>query len=340
MSGNLALNKSVTASSYLAPFSPERAVDGQAHPVRRWVCTQMPAWLEVDLGEYYWINHMILRHMGAAGWSSRYNIKGYNLEASTDNHAWTRFYSESGNTSGTNDITFAPQAARWVRISVPANWGLDINRNAASLVEMEVYECQSNPYLSSLTISSGTLTPAFNPKTFEYTVEVGNNVSKVTITPTAAVTGVTITVNNSPVQSGHPSQEIDLPVGTTAIAIVVTNGPVQQKYTISVTRKTAAALLSGLTLQSPAKALSLNPAFNSNTFNYTATAPNGTPSVTVTPTAQDAGATIKVNDVPVTSGSPSQAITTNPGTTSINIDVTPQGGGSATRYTVSVNRAS
>lgn len=340
MSANLALNKTVTSSSYVAPFSPSRVVDGLTQPVRRWVCDQLPAFLIVDLGEYYWIDHIILRHMGVAGWSSRYNLKGYTLEGSTDNHTWDSIYSISGNTANTNDIAFAPKPARWVKLLVASGLGLDINPNAASLVEMEVYECSSNPYLSNLGISSGTLNPVFNPKNFEYTVEVENNVPSITVTPTAVAAGATITVNDNPVQSGSPSQQIPLNPGTTAIAILVTNGSVQQKYSITVTKKSAAALLSNLTLQSPAKTISLSPGFDSNTFSYTATAPNGTPSVTVTPTVQAAGSTVKVNDVPVTSGSPSQAITTNPGTTSINIDVTSQGGGSVTRYTISVNRTS
>ncbi len=339
MSENLALNKTATSNSYVAPFAPSRALDGQMLPVRRWVCAQLPAFLTVDLGEYYWIDRITLKHMGVAGWSSQYNMKGYTLQGSADNCVWENLYSQSGNKESTNHIAFAPKPARWVKLLVPLGWGLDINPTVASLVEMEVYESEYNPYLSRLTLSTGALTPVFSKKTFEYTAEVGNNVASITVTPTAEGKGATITVNDHPVESGKPSQAIDLAVGVNTIAVLVTNGPVVQKYTINVTRKSAATLLSNLTLQSPQKSIDLSPGFNSNTFNYTATAPKNTASVTVTPTAQDAGSSIKVDGQPVTSGSPSQAITTNPGTTTINIDVTSQGSSSATTYTIAVNRA-
>jgi len=338
MSGNLALNKTATSATYLAPFSPARAVDGQAKPVQRWVCTKLPDSLVVDLGQYYWIDHIILKHMGAAGWTSQYNLKGFTLAGSTDNRDWSNIITESGNTAGTNDLSFVPKPARWVRMSVSAGWGLAINPSVASLVEMEVYESSYNPYLTNLTISSGTLTPAFNQKTFEYTVEVENNVTTVTVTPTAAVAGASITVNNNPVQSGNPSGSITLAdSGTTAIGIVVTNGPAQQKYTITVSKQAPAVHLTNLAMNGPrGQVVDLLPAFSPTNLTYNATADYAT--VTVTPTSP--GNTIKVNNVPVNSGSASNPIDLIIGTNNITVEVTPAGSSAATTYTIITRRNS
>ena len=49
--GNIALNKYATASGYVAPYSPSRAVDGSWTPASRWLCTSVPCWMAVDLGQ-------------------------------------------------------------------------------------------------------------------------------------------------------------------------------------------------------------------------------------------------------------------------------------------------
>jgi hypothetical protein len=59
--------------------------------------------------------------------------------------------------------------------------------------------------------------------------------------------------------------------------------------------------------------------------------------VTVTPTAEDGNATVKVNNIPVVSGSPSSPISLDPGSNTISIVVTAENGTTKT-YTVTVNR--
>ena len=80
-----------------------------------------------------------------------------------------------------------------------------------------------NANLSGLTISSGTLTPVFAVGTTDYTVDVGNAVDRVTVTPTTEHAGARVTVNGTLVTSGSASGDIDLIEGeTTTIAVVVT----------------------------------------------------------------------------------------------------------------------
>src|SRR5678815_3249842 len=68
----------------------------------------------------------------------------------------------------------------------------------------------SNTDLSGLSLSTGTLTPAFASATTGYTASVSNTISSVTITPTTADGNATVTVNGNNVTSGSASPSIAL----------------------------------------------------------------------------------------------------------------------------------
>lgn len=91
--------------------------------------------------------------------------------------------------------------------------------------------------LTSLTLSDGTLLPAFISDTSSYSASVANSVSSLTVTPTAAV-GASVTVNGDLVNSGHESGEINLDVGDNEITLLVTaqNGVATETYTVIVNR--------------------------------------------------------------------------------------------------------
>ncbi|GEP40960.1 cadherin-like beta sandwich domain-containing protein [Brevifollis gellanilyticus] len=91
--------------------------------------------------------------------------------------------------------------------------------------------------------------------------------------------------------------------------------------------------LSALTLSSGG----LTPGFDAATTSYTADIPAGTVSMTVTPTKADSGATIKVNDNAVASGSASGSITLQVGDNAINILVTAEDGVTTKSYTVTAH---
>ena len=90
-----------------------------------------------------------------------------------------------------------------------------------------------NAALSGLTLSSGTLTPAFDPATLSYTVNVDNSVSSLSVTPTASDSNAAVSVNG-----GSPANPINLNVGENTITILVTaqDGSTTRTYTIAVTR--------------------------------------------------------------------------------------------------------
>ena len=90
--------------------------------------------------------------------------------------------------------------------------------------------------------------------------------------------------------------------------------------------------LTNLTLSSG----ELSPAFSFNQYNYTATVPTGTSSITITPTSLR-GETITVNGAPVVSGQPSNAISLTGDTTTITIQATYDT--TVETYTIAVTKA-
>jgi HEAT repeat protein len=114
---NLALNASVNASESEAPYTPERAVDGEIGLDSYWASNSTPAWLEVDLGEEHRINQIDVTFV----WDgSRYYQ--FVIEGSLDSEAWFSVIDYSDNESvSTRDgfsFEFSPVDARYVRITV------------------------------------------------------------------------------------------------------------------------------------------------------------------------------------------------------------------------------
>ena len=101
----------------------------------------------------------------------------------------------------------------------------------------------SNADLSSLVPGAGTLTPAFDSGTTEYTAIVTYATDSMTVTPTAADAAATITVNGDSVTSGDPSAAISLSVGPNVITTEVTAKDLTTKtYTLTVTRANPAVI--------------------------------------------------------------------------------------------------
>ena len=96
----------------------------------------------------------------------------------------------------------------------------------------------SDADLSGLTLSAGTLDPAFARDSLAYTTTVANNTTSLTVTPTSNHNGATITVNGTSVSSGSASSAISLGVGENTIAIVVAaeDGTTTKTYTVTVER--------------------------------------------------------------------------------------------------------
>ena len=103
----------------------------------------------------------------------------------------------------------------------------------------------------------------------------------------------------------------------------------------SVTPKSSDSTLSNLV----SSASTLSPGFTSGNQTYTLVVTNSTSSITLTPTTTDAGATVKIGGISVTSGTASGSISLNVGTTVISVVVTAENGTTRT-YSVTVSRPS
>jgi len=118
----------------------------------------------------------------------------------------------------------------------------DTAGNMTNIVSNRFRMDASTAALSALTVSSGTLNPAFLVNTTSYTLSVGNDVSGLGITAVTADSTDTIMVNinggtDKHIVGGVQSEPLTLNVGNNTITLVVTalNG-MQQIYTVSVAR--------------------------------------------------------------------------------------------------------
>ncbi len=177
-----------------------------------------------------------------------------------------------------------------------------------------------NNSLSGLTVSPGTLDPAFSVNTLSYTVDVASSVTSITVTPRVQDSTATMTVNGQPTTSGQGrSVTLNGAGSNTLINILVTapNGS-QKNYTVTVSR---AALggnnnLSAMSV-SPG---TLSPTFRADRVAYTVNVGSAIDSLTATATVQDAGATLTINGQGSTSGQP-RAIPLGPAGTTTEINV-------------------
>ena len=125
-------------------------------------------------------------------------------------------------------------------------------------------------------------------------------------------------VNRSPFGPGGQSDPIDLAVSDNDSSVVVRAQELSQKrYTVTVKRASEVELL-GLRLSSG----TLSPAFAGGITEYTATVPDATKSITVTPTGSSTLVTIKVNGAVVPAGGSSGEIPLTTGANTVTIVVT------------------
>jgi hypothetical protein len=142
--------------------------------------------------------------------------------------------------------------------------------------------------LKSLNVSNATISPAFSPDTTSYTAEVPYEVSKLDLVATANQSGAKVSIDN-------PSLTAN---GTTKVTITVTAESGSKKtYTISVKRaqdpnyvKSGDNTLSAITVDG----FFLSPVFAADTTEYVIWLPFETETVTVSGTANDKNASVRV----------------------------------------------
>ncbi len=210
------------------------------------------------------------------------------------------------------------------------------------MLGVSVYSCSDsasvNPVveLASLTVTPGTLQPSFSGATTQYTVDLANTVTSVTVTAQPAVAGDSVTINGQattsrPVQLGEAGT-------TTPVNIVVSeSGTNSRTYTVLLRK---ASLTGNNSLRSLSISPgSLEPEFNGNTLSYEVSVTGNADSMRVTPTLDDPAATMTVNGQTAASGQAQTVPLRDPGqTTILTIIITAQNG-SQKSYFITVERA-
>ncbi|MGI5912605.1 MAG: S-layer homology domain-containing protein [Syntrophomonadaceae bacterium] len=90
--------------------------------------------------------------------------------------------------------------------------------------------------LNQLSVSAGTLSPAFDSSVTNYSVTVDNNVTIITVKAVAASSSAKIIINNQEFNGGTAEKAIQLQEGINTVVIKVTNGTASTTYTLTITR--------------------------------------------------------------------------------------------------------
>ena len=126
--GNLALNKTATASSAIGGNTAANAFDADNANTRWESDYSDPQWIQVDLGSNYTVSRVVL------SWEAAYG-KTYQIQTSTDGTNWNTVYSTASSDGGIDDISFGSTTARYVRM-----YGTERGTGYGySLWEFEVY---------------------------------------------------------------------------------------------------------------------------------------------------------------------------------------------------------
>jgi predicted outer membrane repeat protein len=195
----------------------------------------------------------------------------------------------------------------------------------------------SNAELAGLALSSGPLTPSFDPATTGYTASVSYTPASIDVTAITSDTTATLALNGAPITSGA-AEPVVLAVGENLITVTVTaqDGVTSLSYIITATRAAPAtnAQLGGLELDGAV----LSPAFISTTTSYTSEVTNLVTGLTITPTVNEGTATVTVNGTPAPSGAPFTVSDLAVGQTVITLVVTAEDGVTQQSYTITVTR--
>ena len=191
----------------------------------------------------------------------------------------------------------------------------------------------NNITLSNLTVSSGTLSPAFNSNVLNYNLTITNTVSSVSFTPSVSTNTSFIKVNTTTVISGTTGPVIPLIVGlTTATISVSSQYQTTGTYSITIDRlKSSNNNLSSL-LVSPS---SLSPVFTPTVTSYTIVVTETDTNLYIVPTVANSFATVKVNTSTVISGQ-IRIVPLSFGYNNISVEVTAQDGTTKTYYITAI----
>ena len=175
-----------------------------------------------------------------------------------------------------------------------------VSTSARHSIRQLTTRSETAPTLSSLSVSEGSLDPAFAADEFEYTATVESDVAEVTVT--AAANGAELTVIPADADANDPGHQVALGLrgSQTAIVIVASANGKLVSYVVTVSRKASTRL----TLLDVSDS-QFTPAFDPNLYVYTATVDDTRSHATIHATAEAPDADVRIvpgDDDPVTPG--------------------------------------
>ncbi|MBP7933465.1 MAG: cadherin-like beta sandwich domain-containing protein [Phycisphaerae bacterium] len=190
--------------------------------------------------------------------------------------------------------------------------------------------------LTNLTLTPGTLVPAFDADTPTYLVDVDSDTSTIQVVPTLRDVRGILKLNGIQQQSTAPFV-LDLAVGANVLTIetISENRSFRRDYQVTISRAASTDATLATLAVTPGE---LSPTFDTNVTSYTVAMEYAIPVIGITPTAAEANATITVNGTAQVSGT----ITVLPvavGSNSFSIVVTAPDGTTQKSYTLTVTRA-
>jgi gliding motility-associated-like protein len=195
--------------------------------------------------------------------------------------------------------------------------------------------------LSALTISAGTLSPAFASNKLSYSTSVPASTTFVTVTPTAFNPTSIVTANGVRVASGTASAPIPVHAGYNLIRLVITtaDGKAFYIYTVEVRRAASSNAVLSQILTNPN--YHIETTTGTADFNRLIRVPKSVTNFTVAATPQHAFATIEINGKRVAAGVASSPIYIGGyNDTVVHIVVTAENGTTQKTYDLHIERPS
>ncbi|OXM84982.1 cadherin-like beta sandwich domain-containing protein, partial [Paenibacillus rigui] len=188
--------------------------------------------------------------------------------------------------------------------------------------------------LGNMSISEGSISPAFENTTYAYTADVPFSTTSITVG--ASVYDAHASFQLTTPKGQQPTFSLDVGNNLVIFKVTAEDGQSTATYTLQIRRAGSSnADLNHLVLSDG----SLEPNFTAGTTAYNGSVSNSTAAITVTGIASDSNASMMINGASVPSGQQSQPLALQVGDNEVTIRVTAQDGSTVKTYTVRIHRA-
>ena len=253
---------------------------------------------------------------------------------------------------GKNTVRIArPNSAGTITGPISSNTGIQSTNSRPMYGLSSVFTVTdlSDATLSSL-MMQGTangetidLNPTFVAGTFTYTATAAHSIDTVTLSATKNHSGAMVAITDDDDANTKNEADLNLSVGANILTVTVTaeDTTTTETYTITVTRTSADATLSNLAIDGTpgGQGVALNPAFDADTFTYTASIANRIDAVTLTATTNHGNAKVAITGDSNVSTPDTADLDLTVGSNTLTVTVTAEDANTTQTYTITATRA-